>query len=173
MDDESRYVPSMSEKKQKTIMLSLVVVLLAMGVAVSGWIIVSALEKMSDADPFCVEREYDVAGIYLVDGSEKDCTGYATTKFSSETEAFSVMTYHVSYGSESDQRSISFSIMFDGDRVPVSSFKYLGEEGGYSLWEGDDRGVHSVYSLDDKSVVHHVLASYQGDELSLTEKGQS
>jgi hypothetical protein len=63
--------------------------------------------------------------------------------------------------------------MFDGDRVPVSSFKYLGEEGGYSLWEGDDRGVHSVYSLDDKSVVHHVLASYQGDELSLTEKGQS
>ena len=165
--DESEMYELTIGKQQKKLLLSAVVVLLAMGVAFSGWLILSALQNMQDDDPFSMEREYTVTGTVLEDGREVPCTGKITTKFSSETSIASVMTYHANIRSSSGfEDSFSYSLMFGEDRKPNSLFTYLGKEGDYDKWEGTDKGVDVIYFLDKDSVVHHMGISFDGANLS-------
>lgn len=90
--------PFVIERKQKLVLMAAVVVLLGMGVAISGWIIISALNNMGDEDPFTLEREYDVTGVYTLDGADHACTGKITTLYSSETSSYCVFMYDLSYG---------------------------------------------------------------------------
>jgi len=154
-------------KQQKKLLLSAVVVLLAMGMAISGWLIVSMLQNMQDDDPFSMEREYTVTGTIIEDGKEVPCTGKITTKFSSETSIASVMTYHVNVRTSSGfEDSFSYSLMFGEDRKPTSLFTYLGKEGDYEKWKGTDKGIDVIYFLDKDSVVHHMDISRDGSDLS-------
>ncbi|MBQ7978501.1 MAG: hypothetical protein IJ248_01945 [Candidatus Methanomethylophilaceae archaeon] len=164
--DESEMYELTIAKKQKKLLLSLVEVLLAMGVAISGWLIVMAVQNMQDQDPFIMDREYDVTGTMIVEDREVPYTGIITTRYSSETSEFSVKTYHVKYGSTIFDRTFKYSLMFDADRVPTSRFTHIGSEGGYELWKGTDGGADVVYYLDDKSIVHHMEIEYEGSKLS-------
>ena len=153
-------------KGQKKMLLSAVVVLLAMGIAISGWLVVMALQNMQDADPFSQEREYDVTGTILEDGKLVSCTGKITTKFSEETAIASVMTYHVKVSTvQGTSEPFSYSIMFDENKVPTNHFTYLGKEGDYDKWKGTDKGVNTIYYLDSESVVHLMDIEYDGTEL--------
>jgi len=153
MTDSSGMDSFVLERKQKTILMAAVVVLLGMGCAISGWIIISALNNMGDDDPFTIEREYDVTGVYTLDGVEHSCTGGITTDYSSETSSYCVFTYNLSYGDATNSYKESFSLMFDSDRVPTHLFTSLGEKDGYSLWKGTDKGVNVIYYLDSDKIV--------------------
>ncbi len=141
------------ERKQKLVLMAAVVVLLGMGVAISGWIIISALNNIGDEDPFTLEREYDVTGICTLDGADHACTGEIVTSYSSETSAYCVFMYDLSYGYNSNTYKDTFSLMFDSDRNPTKLFTYLGDKGGYSLWKGTDNGVDVIYYFDSGKTV--------------------
>lgn len=84
IDDTEMYELTIG-RKQKKLLLSAVVVLLAMGMAVSGRLIVSALQNMQDEDAFSMERIYDAFGTITEDGVSVPCSGKIMLKFSSET----------------------------------------------------------------------------------------
>jgi len=153
MADSSDSNPLFLERKQKNVLMAAVVVLLGMGFAISGWIVISALNNMADEDPFTLEREYDVTGIYTLDGADHSCTGDITTSYSSETSSYCVFTYHLSYGDNDNTYKDTFSLMFDSDRNPTKLFTSLGDKDGYSLWKGTDNGVDVIYYLDSDKIV--------------------
>jgi len=165
IDDAEMYELTIG-RKQKKLLLSAVVVLLAMGMAVSGWLIMSALQNMQDDDPFSMERIYDADGTITEDGKDVPCSGKITSKFSSETMIASVMTYKVRVSTSSHSiDEFSYSIMFDSDRIPTDRFSYLGKEGEYDKWKGTDKGVDVVYYLDSDSVVHQMDIEYDSMKL--------
>lgn len=164
MDPESGYKAYGRSKERKNVVLAIVVVVLAMSVALSGWLIVSALNQLY-ADPFEQEREYAVTGTMLVDGIEVDCTGKVTTHYSSESELYRVFTYHATCSADGVQRILKFSLLFDSDKHPADLYEYLGHKGDYDLWKGTDNGVESIYYLDSDSIVHAIDFAHAGDRL--------
>ena len=166
MNESEMYELTIGKGQKNKVLLSAVVVLLAMGLAISGWLIIMALNNMQDDDPFSMEREYDVSGFILEDMKEVSCTGKITTHFSQETLIASVMTYHVKVSTvQGTSESFSYSIMFDENKVPTNHFTYLGKDGDYDKWKGTDKGVNTIYYLDSESVVHLMDIEYDGAEL--------
>ena len=165
IDDTEMYELAIG-RKQKKLLLSAVVVLLAMGMAVSGWLIVSALQNMQDEDAFSMERIYDAFGTITEDGVSVPCSGKILSKFSSEKVVASVMTYKANNSTSVhpiDQ--FSYSIMFDSERIPTDRFSYFGKEGDYDKWKGTDKGVDVIYYLDSESVVHQMDIEYENMRL--------
>jgi len=149
----------------RNIPLALVVVILSVSVAVSGWIIITALDQLN-SDPFEEERVYDIVGTMMVDGAELSCTGDITSHYSSETDEFRIFTYHATYGSGDVRREASFSLMFDSDKRPSADlYEPIGTEGDYELWYGEDRGVKSIYYLDKDNLVDRIDFEVSDDHL--------
>jgi len=152
----------------KDFVLALVVVILSVSVAVSGWIIISALDKL-DSDPFEEERQYDVTGTMVLDGTDIPCSGSIASHYSSESEAYRVFTYHVSYGDGSTVRETRFSLMFDSEKNPVEDmYVHQGSEDGYEVWSGSDHGVDSTYYLNKDNIVERIVFDVSGDHLEAT-----
>jgi hypothetical protein len=149
----------------KNIALAVVVVVLSLAVALSGWLIISALDQIY-SDPFEEEREYDVSGTMVVDGVVHDCTGSIKTHYASESEIYRIFTYHAFYSDGKVDREIKFSLMFDKEKNPVEDmYTYLGSEDGFDLWSGTDHGVDSVFYLDKDRIVDRIDFSVTGDQL--------
>lgn len=172
------YMSNELEMYEKTIgmnqnkrLVSLIAVLLAMAMAISGFLIYTALANMQDDDPFVAERQYDVSGYCTEGGREVICFGSATTKCASENAEFSTKTFHVKYGPEKADRSFSFSIMFDSDRVPTDLFTYMGTEDGYELWKGSDKGVDALYYIDKDSLIDRVDMEFEDAVLTALARG--
>ena len=133
--------------------LAAVIVLLSVAVAVSGWLIVSALEKVEGKDPFEASHTYDVSGSITVDAVSYDCTGSASSESISETTTFTVVQISVNYQCSLKNGHVLAEIMFDSDRNPTSQFTHVGDEDELSVWSTvvDDRTF--LFFLNEKSVV--------------------
>ena len=147
-------------------LVSVVVVMLAMAMAISGFLIYTALANMQDDDPFVENRQYDITGFYTEDGNEIPCTGTATTKYASENAEYSTKTFHVKYGVSTYDSSFDFSIMFDSQKIPTDRFVCIGMDGKYQLWKGNDKGVDALYYIDENSLIDRVDMKYEGAALT-------
>jgi len=148
----------------KNILLAVVVVVLAISIAASGWILLSAMAKI-DPDPFIEEREYLAQGTMLIDGQKNDCTGIVTTRYSSDTRTYEIFTYTATYGDGDNVRTAKFSLMFDSQRTPCDLYTYIGPIGGYEVWKGTDMGVDALFFLDADNIVQKIEFSNDSDEL--------
>ncbi len=143
------------------VLMALVILLLALGSAASGWIILKAMEMQQGVDPFEAEREYDVTGTY----SGEEVTGTVTGKYISESDALSLKMYDVYYASGTYTR---VEILFDSSRAPLSD-KYTNEgaDGDCTLWSyTNDDGFACTFKVDSKSVVQGFTVA--GGDLELT-----
>ena len=139
---------------RKNVVLALVVVLLSLSVAISGYVVVTMFNELADDDPFLVERDYEVKGIMVVSGSDHTCTGKINTVYSSDTTLYSVFTYFLKYGDGVNERNAKFSLMFDDSRNPVSSlYSHIGDENDIELWKVIDNGVTTVYHINKEKIV--------------------
>ncbi len=167
MVPEQRQVRSSGSRN---VSLAVVVVFLSISVALSGWIIISALDKLY-GDPFEEERTYDLEGTMAIDGTAVVCYGTVTSHYSSESSLYRVFTYHASYSSGDVSRNAKFSIMFDSDKCPLADmYTHLGTEGDYDLWSGSDHGADVIFYLDKDSIVCRMDIDISDDHLKAVEK---
>jgi|GEM_PF-2082619 len=170
IDDYNHALKGSKPLNDKNILLAAVVVILAISIAVSGWILLSAMDKI-DPDPFIEERAYLVQGTMLIDGQEKECTGNITARYSSDTETYEIFTYTASYGDGNIVRTAKFSLMFDSQRVPCDLYTHIGQIGGYEVWKGTDMGVDALFFLNVDDIVQKIEFTNGSDKLIATLSG--
>ena len=132
--------------------LALLVVVLAIMFAVSGFTVISILEKLDPGSPY-KDMEYTVSGTYTVDSRQYAFTGEGESEYVSETEEFRTFVFTFRQTSPEGDFKATAKLICDADGVPTDLYTPDGESEGIAYWTSDEDGIHYRYGIKGDLVV--------------------
>jgi hypothetical protein len=132
--------------------LALLVVVLAVMFAVSGFTIISIMEKLGPGIPY-MNMEYTVSGTCAVDSQPFEFTGEGESEYVSETEEFRTFVFTFRQTSPEGDFKTTAKLICDAEGVPADLYAPEGESDGIGYWSSDEGGTHYRFGIKGDLVV--------------------
>ena len=143
-------------KDEKTVLTAFLVVILAVSMAVGGFLMIEYMQKFGETDPLKAPHTYAGEGYVIVDGSVVQCTGDGSSRYVSETEGDLTYRFELRYTSQSGYSGSASTVLLCGsDGVPVPEFySRTGVEG---QWEYHDGGCTFLFTMSENHIVTELV----------------
>ena len=143
-------------KDEKTVLTAFLVVILAVAMAVGGFLMIEYMQKFGESDPLKAPHTYAGEGYVIEDGGVVQCTGDGSSRYVSETEGDLTYLFELRYTSQSGYSgSASTVLLCSSDGVPVSEFYSRTEVEGQ--WEYHDGDRTFFFTLSEDHVVTELV----------------
>lgn len=148
----------------KNALVAAVVVILAMMMTVSGYMMVTLFDKMSGGNPYFHEDSYLVTGSYQGAAVE----GSGESRYSAESDNLLIYDFYLDVRDGGGKSSSVHAVLLcDGEGSPTPDFKLISHNAdGTSTWMYQEKGTAYEYRIGDNNLVHSL--SVTADETSLT-----
>ena len=154
----------MNVTDSKNTLVAAVVVILAMMMAVSGYMMVTLLDKMAGGNPYFHEDSYLVTGNYQGVAVQ----GNGESRYSAESDNLLIYDFYLDVkDGEGKSSQVHAVLLCTGEGSPTPDFKLISHNvDGTSTWVYQENGTSYEYRIGEKNLVHSL--SVKSEEASLT-----
>jgi hypothetical protein len=142
-----------------TSMLAFFIVAIAVMFAVSGFAVVSLMEKLDSENAPYKDMRYTVAGTRTVDAQTYDFTGEGESDYRSETDNYRTFVFSFRQTSPEGDLTAKAELVCDSRGVPIDLYVHEGGSGSVDYWTFDSDGTHYRYGIEGDLVVSVEIGS--------------